>query len=1688
MDKKPLQLNKGMSQDTNEEFQPQGTFRFMLNGILESTDGEKAAVINELGTVLCFDISETYPGFSLIGYCLLPDNRIVLFITNNTVSIIGIQDQNCNFTELIVSECLGFNDCYPIDCIFKVHNGCDYYLYFTDNLNKYRSINIDYLQQYILDGYNIADLNTGLATDPNNPTLGVYGWDCSLMALSPDYVIPDIYLDSVSTGGLLKIGAYKFTFRYLDDKLNPTNWIYNTNPVYITKEKGTDRDMAYDHGGTLGEADQDGFFYANKRIKLEIVNIDTRYKYFQIGILEYAGNTAEISAGYISDEITIDSEAATSGRVFYEFQGVTSALNVSSIDPTELVVPDLFVNVVATHTQIENKLLIGNLTEKVTDWSEFQRAANDIQTEYFTYKGDATPEAEQSCEYNFVSIKDTTDARRTKNYSDPIPSYDNKSYMRDEVYALGIVWVFKDGSETPVMHIPGRPAIGDPTDPNAPEGTVTSITLNGTVYNSAVGFDYWANDIGDTFNIDNGVDEWDTRFYNVGITSSTDLLFIDDATSPSGGSPQYEPIDIPNWENIYTINECQVPDDLILRWRHVNTSIKCPSSDLGTKITEFNNDLYKHNFTVKELGIMGYYETDTEYPDVRGCDGIPIFPHTDNGDGTYTMHKIRHHLIPDARKVPIIDQNTVSGPEDTTLGGASLDIRVVEATIELLPVGIRFHNVQIPTGFEDQVQGYYIVRSDRAGNKTVIDKGWMNVCDTTYGLDNDSPAAIGRLPEDLRTIEQNPFFMTPTKKNGMEPSGAIGEFTKQPWELGYNIVEFFSPKSSFNDGVNLNADYYKLENTVFGRFNFYDELNDPGGEALVDGATRIRWITDVNNAASNGLGGESVSNDKYRLHMYASLMYYELPRIYNYTDRRDWFFMYKLPIQSSEYSLYNTVTKSIITQGFDVLNDNHRQKIMLSKLFYEPSEYTDGGNAPYFHKPRQTALYDAVTGQFTSDVEDIIPTSSISGTPTGSNAGASIDHANIWDIGDWIEEGHRSASVSTSPTIGEQFLYRFPYINKTRYSPFLYYVALKANITPYRKLESIKYIRTTNYIIPADETRYAVSGGDTFIARHQLFKSFYLKNTDSDQEYGGSLMYGYIESEINSQLRHKDSTDDYNVYPWDTLDDTVYAQVHDLQLGPSSGDGPGLREQIEHLYKYRLDYSKDNNDKQYFPLPDQFEYCDECVGRFPHTIYYSLTSFPDDTRDFYRTFKTNNSREIPTDSGDITNMILKEESLFVHTTNNLFRFNVAPQQLQTNNDTIQIGQGEFLNLRPVKLFDNKQGYSRGGCEFKFSGVLTDLSYIWVDNISGRVYSLSKGIQEISLAGMRRFFKNNLGLELDKEFKELTEKPYPYKATTCGKGIGFWAVYDPEHQRYILHKRDFSIVRDKTALELPLAPPYVTGQLYYDDNGFYVAENTTTITFVEQLDNAREYFEVRGFTISYSLLDNAWASFHSYLPSIMYHDSNTFFSSYSNNDNLISKTWRHNDTNFTTYADAKFPFIIDYISNTSPYTEQSYDTVEYTANVFSRSTDDKQWIEVPFNTFNRVFTYNNNQISNLKSIEVSNLDPYAHVGYDVNIAKAHKQRNYWRINRFRDMAINRLALSEPLFTSDWLNTQYSTKFSVGGLGWIDKVINPDIISLTKDVYTQQRFTDKFFGVRLEFEPAENYKMVMNLATSLTRPKL
>ena len=1603
MEKQPKIFNKGLYTDTNEEFQPDGTYRFVLNGVLESFNGDKGSVTNELGNEVCFSLPEQYSSYKLIGACLLADNRIVLFLTNDVNSIIGIQNSDCSFDILISTDCLAFDSSKPVDCLFKLHNGCDYYIYFTDSLNVYKSINLNNLDYYKPDGVN---------------------WDCGLMNISPEYNLPDIYLNRVFTGGLLKLGAYQFTIRYLDPSLNPTNWMYLTNPVYITQPSENLYDAILNTGGNLNGASLDGFYYTNKSIEIAITNLDDRYKYYQIGIIESAQGTSTISGAYVSTPKTI---LSTSDK--FVLSGIGPQLNINSVDPSEITVPNLFINVVHAHAQVENKLLLGNHSEQVRDWSVFQQAANDIQTEYFAFYADAvTDTGVDSCQYQIgVFDNDPTDSTFYQNYSNPTVSYDNKTFMRDEVYALGIVWVFKNGFESPVFHIPGRIKIGTPIDADD-TSTTTALTVNGNIYDSAVGWTYW-DSLGDTYNIDPLIpDEWDTKLYN--ISNLVGLIYVDPLLFPN-----YSPTDIGGCENVYSQNRCGVSTD-IPRWKHVNTSIAGSFNQ-----SEFVD--YKHVYTVSEVGIMGYYETDTTYPDTRDCNGVPIYPHDTIDDGlgniTYRMHKIRHHLMPDARKLPIHSDGSESG-------------------MTLYPIGVRYSNVQVPADYADEIQGYYFVRSDRAGNKTVIDKGWLNVTDVTFGLDNTATQAL-ELDDDDKTIEQNKWFLTPGFKNGY---GALGSKTsvKFPQSTGFNIVEFFSPKSSFNDLTNLGGDYYKFERTVYGRYHYQPER------------TVNTWVE--HNGATD-----------WTCCLWAVFEQSKLPEMYNFENRDTYFLSYKFPIDGSEYTLYNENNLSSVANGYTLKNDNHRQTIMLSKLFNEPA-VPNYPNHCYINKPRQTALYDA-DGEIIGGKEDIIPWDDVPQTATvGGTRGWT---GNLYQITDeeWIQQGLIDHAVIGEDNIGEQFTG-----TNTNYSPFAYYAALKSNIIPYSKLEQIRYIRTSNYLIESNNEHYAVAGGDCFIARQQLIKTYMKNNGSNNYEEAGSLVWGYVESEINAHFRNKEQGDDYYAYPWDSIEKSIFDIVEELK--------DELRDQAEQLYHYRLDYSKDNDDRLYLPLADEFDYCTDCSGSFPHTVYYSNTSFPDEVTDQYRIFKVNNQRSIPSDTGEITNLIIKEENLFAFTTNNLWKFNISPQQLQTNNDTIQVGQGEFLGLRPIKLFDNKQGVARGGMEFKFSGVFADDSYFWVDNLSGRVFRLEKGVEEVSLLGMKRFFKNNLTLKLRDDFMALpgVDYDYPHMATTSGRCIGFHGVYDPQYLRYILHKRDFTLTQDARDIIQPL-PDLVNveeGMLYYNEFGFIVGLTSGnginlpgSIEIIEILENWPQWFKNESFTISFSLQDKAWVGYHSYLPTFMYNNFNTYFSYYAQNINFIDKTWKHNVDNYTTYCNIKQDFIIDFISNQSPYVENSFDTIEYTSNVFEYDSLNEDWKEIQMITFDRLFVYNNNQISNLKSVTVSNLLPYQHIQYNVNTSYAVKERNFWRINRFRDMCVDRINTPQPLFTKDWGQTTYRNNFSTTvGVGFIDKVINPDAIDINKNVYKQLRFTDKYFGVRLFFKPQNNYKINFNLGSNLKRNKL
>jgi hypothetical protein len=127
-------------------------------------------------------------------------------------------------------------------------------------------------------------------------------------------------------------------------------------------------------------------------------------------------------------------------------------------------------------------------------------------------------------------------------------------------------------------------------------------------------------------------------------------------------------------------------------------------------------------------GQLAYYECrNSEYPDVRDCEGIPIFPHTDLGGGNYQMHKVRHHKMPDTTLEPHFYGNVRVGLSGIGyMGDNPHDWNNSYDQSYIVTLGVEVDNVQIPESIADRVQGYRIVKAlANEADKTVIDKGIM---------------------------------------------------------------------------------------------------------------------------------------------------------------------------------------------------------------------------------------------------------------------------------------------------------------------------------------------------------------------------------------------------------------------------------------------------------------------------------------------------------------------------------------------------------------------------------------------------------------------------------------------------------------------------------------------------------------------------------------------------------------------------------------------------------------------------------------------------------------------------------------------------------------------------------------------------------------------------------------------------
>lgn len=236
-----------------------------------------------------------------------------------------------------------------------------------------------------------------------------------------------------------------------------------------------------------------------------------------------------------------------------------------------------------------------------------------------------------------------------------------------------------------------------------------------------------------------------------------------------------------------------------------------------------------------------------------------------------------------------------------------------------------------------------------------------------------------------------------------------------------------------------------------------------------------------------------------------------------------------------------------------------------------------------------------------------------------------------------------------------------------------------------------------------------------------------------------------------------------------------------------------------------------------------------------------------------------------------------------------------------------------------------------------------------------------------------------------------------------------------------------------------------------------------------------------WTMSYSLKQNSWISWHSYLPNFYINVPEKFYSWIYGNNNI----WKHNkEGHYQTFYNKLNPFILEYVSLSNPLTTRLWEYLLLLVEVKKYNNSFKEFTDINDTFFNKLIAYNSRQCSGLMNVKVKDADEFSEdylyeqiTNLDNNEIIVDRNERNWTLNNLRDIRTN---YNEPIFISNLASLQNEY--------FIDKVLNNNSIDYEKDWSELESFRDKYLVVRLIFDnfaqankhEEGSVKMIMNFS--------
>ena len=380
--------HKGLHTDNSPIEQPKDTYRFALNAVSETLSGDNTLLFNDESNVECFNLPD---GYIPIGKVYIGNNQTVIFSVSQDeqFSEIGIADDKCNYTTHVNGN-LGFKIKYQIEAVYRLRKGCERTIYWVDGPNnKPRYFNFDKPESFKTGG----------------------NWDANKFELIRSYQsIPEFSnVQVLNSGGVLEAGSYNISIQYLDDDLNPTEWITVTPIIYVYNDD-TNKTFTDIRGSINSETDYLDFGTTDKAILVNLTNLDTNFLYYRLAFLEATEGTGFVTSVKYTETIPTTKD-------YFIYTG-----NNFAQEGTEEEVA-AFTNVIDTAgsiEQIENRLILANTQGKQVNFCNLQKYASRIKADVIT----------KTVIIN--QIEDGSPKHPTANFNDI-------GYQPGEIYSFGIV-------------------------------------------------------------------------------------------------------------------------------------------------------------------------------------------------------------------------------------------------------------------------------------------------------------------------------------------------------------------------------------------------------------------------------------------------------------------------------------------------------------------------------------------------------------------------------------------------------------------------------------------------------------------------------------------------------------------------------------------------------------------------------------------------------------------------------------------------------------------------------------------------------------------------------------------------------------------------------------------------------------------------------------------------------------------------------------------------------------------------------------------------------------------------------------------------------------------------------------------------------------------------------------------------